>query len=143
MAKPETSLNFTVKFSVLMFRPRLQGNLTMLRRKACYGFNQTLDKDRALSISIGITKLTRSASCLLFLGSVNHRSSSFRIGQRRAELEGISIDAPQELEFDLRSGKYGTRSHGLWYTPLHDIRLIDYTACLMEYQLKLMCSRLA
>ncbi|KAJ6734856.1 hypothetical protein OIU79_002016 [Salix purpurea] len=94
MAKPETSLNFTVKFSVLMFRPRLQG----------------------------ITKLTRSASCLLFLGSVNHRSSSFRIGQRRAELEGISIDAPQELEFDVRSGKYGTRSHGLWYTPLHDIR---------------------
>uniref|UniRef100_A0A6N2N0B8 PI-PLC X domain-containing protein n=1 Tax=Salix viminalis TaxID=40686 RepID=A0A6N2N0B8_SALVM len=123
MAKPETSLNLTVKFSVLMFRPRLQG----------------------------ITKLTRSASCLLFLGSVNHRSSSFRTGQRRAELEvketrsdtervrgdwgsltvwylsidaqnGISIDAPQELEFDVRSGKYGTRSHGLRYTPLHDIR---------------------
>uniref|UniRef100_A0A6N2LXW2 PI-PLC X domain-containing protein n=1 Tax=Salix viminalis TaxID=40686 RepID=A0A6N2LXW2_SALVM len=35
---------------------------------------------------------------------------------------GISIDAPQELEFDVRSGKYGTRSHGLRYTPLHDIR---------------------
>ncbi|KAF9663858.1 hypothetical protein SADUNF_Sadunf17G0095700 [Salix dunnii] len=35
---------------------------------------------------------------------------------------GISIDAPQELEFDLQSGQYGTRSHGLWYTPLHDIR---------------------